>query len=62
MNVGDTLRDRRLACAVSDMGFHEFRRQLDYKSRMRGNDLAVRAYVLDADDLARSTSSSKYLR
>ena len=41
LNVQGMLRNRRLARAVADMGFHEFRRQLDYKTRMRGNHLEV---------------------
>jgi len=41
LNVKGMLRNRRLARAISDMGFHEFRRQLDYKARMRGNHLQI---------------------
>ena len=31
----------RLARAIPDMGFHEFKRQLNYKARMRGNHLEI---------------------
>jgi len=41
LNVKGMLRNRRLARAISDMGFYEFRRQLDYKTRMRGNHLEI---------------------
>jgi len=41
LNVQGMLTNRRLARAVADMGFHEFRRQVDYKARMRGNHLEV---------------------
>ena len=41
LNVKDMLRNRRLARAIADMGFHEFRRQLDYKAQMRGNHVEV---------------------
>lgn len=41
LNVKGMLRHRPLARAIADMGFHEFRRQLDYKTRMRGSHLEV---------------------
>ena len=41
LNVKGMLANRRLSRAIADMGFHEFRRQLDYKSRLRGNHLEV---------------------
>ena len=41
LNVKGMLRNRRLARAISDMGFHEFRRQLDYKAQMRSNHVEV---------------------
>ncbi len=41
LNVRGMLTNRRLSRAVADMGFHEFRRQLDYKARMHRNHLEV---------------------
>ena len=41
LNVKGMLGNRRLARAISDMGFHEFRRQLSYKAAMHGNHLEV---------------------
>lgn len=41
LNIKGMLKNRRLARAISDMGFHEFRRQLDYKARMRGNQVDI---------------------
>jgi len=41
LNVKGMLRNRCLARAIADMGFHEFRRQLDYKARMRGNHVEI---------------------
>ena len=35
------LGNRHLSRAISDMGFHEFRRQLTYKVAMHGNHLEV---------------------
>ncbi len=35
------MANHRLARAVRDMGFHEFRRQLVYKTAMHGGDLIV---------------------
>ena len=41
LNVRGMVKNRRLARAVSDMGFHEFRRQLTYKAAMRGGRVVV---------------------
>src|SRR3989304_3357842 len=41
LNVKGMRTNRCLARAISDMGFHEFRRQPDYKTRMRGNHLEI---------------------
>jgi putative transposase len=41
LNVAGLVRNRRLARAISDCGWGEFRRQLDYKCRRYGRDLAV---------------------
>lgn len=41
LNVTGMMSNRRLSRAVSDMGFYEFRRQLAYKSLLRGNEIKV---------------------
>ncbi|GAB3377277.1 RNA-guided endonuclease InsQ/TnpB family protein [Azotobacter armeniacus] len=41
LNVAGMLKNRGLARAIADMGFFEFRRQLDYKSEMRGGEVVV---------------------
>jgi putative transposase len=41
LNVKGMLSNRRLARAISDMGFHEFRRQVEYKAQLRRNHLEV---------------------
>jgi putative transposase len=41
LNVKGMLSNRRLARAISDIGFGEFRRQLEYKCSMRGVELLV---------------------
>lgn len=41
LNVKGMMANHGLARAVGDMGFHEFRRQLVYKTAMRGGDLIV---------------------
>ncbi len=41
LNVKGMMANHRLARAVRDMGFHEFRRQLVYKTAMRGGDLII---------------------
>ena len=39
LKVSGMLRNHRLARAISDVGWYEFRRQLEYKAAMRGNNL-----------------------
>lgn len=41
LNVQGMTRNHRLARAINDVGFYEIRRQLEYKSKMRGRDLRV---------------------
>jgi putative transposase len=41
LNVKGMVKNRRLSRAVSDMGFFEFRRQLDYKAAQRGGVVVV---------------------
>lgn len=39
LNVSGLMKNRKLAKAISDMGFYEFRRQLEYKTQLYGNQL-----------------------
>jgi putative transposase len=41
LNVKGMTTNRSLARAISDMGFFEFRRQLEYKAKMRGGKVVV---------------------
>jgi len=41
LNVKGILRNRKLARAIVDMGFHEFRRQLMYKAAQRGGQVIL---------------------
>lgn len=41
LNVRGMVRNRHLARAVSDMGFAEFRRQVEYKAAMRGGEVIL---------------------
>lgn len=41
LNVSGMVKNRHLSRAVSDMGFFEFRRQLEYKAAMRGGRIVV---------------------
>ena len=41
LNVSGMVKNRHLSRAISDMGFFEFRRQLEYKAEMRGSVVVV---------------------
>lgn len=41
LNVKGMMNNRHLSRAVADMGFYEFRRQLDYKAQTRGAQVVV---------------------
>lgn len=41
LNVSGMVKNRKLSRAISDLGFYEFRRQIEYKSRIFGTDLVV---------------------
>lgn len=41
LNVKGMMKNRHLSRRIADMGFFEFRRQLEYKARLRGNDVLV---------------------
>lgn len=41
LNVRGMMRNRHLSRAITDMGFFEFRRQLEYKAAMRGGQVVV---------------------
>ncbi len=41
LNVRGMMANGRLARSIADMGFHEFRRQLEYKAAMHGSRIVV---------------------
>jgi len=41
LNVSGMLANHKLAKAIADMGFHEFRRQIEYKCDLYGSELII---------------------
>ncbi|WP_338043243.1 MULTISPECIES: RNA-guided endonuclease InsQ/TnpB family protein [Okeania] len=41
LNVSGMMANHKLAKAVGDMGFYEFRRQLEYKCELYGSSLTI---------------------
>ncbi|WP_159297266.1 RNA-guided endonuclease InsQ/TnpB family protein, partial [Microcystis aeruginosa] len=41
LNVSGMMANHKLAKAIQDMGFYEFRRQLDYKTQLYGSELII---------------------
>ncbi len=41
LNVSGMLKNSQLSRAIADLGFYEFRRQLEYKSQYKGNYLLI---------------------
>ena len=59
LNVSGMVKNRHLSRTISDMGFFEFRRQLEYKAAMRGG-IVVIADRFFASSKTCSTSSCGY--
>lgn len=41
LNVSGMMANRKLSKAIADMGFYEFRRQIEYKTKLYGSNLVV---------------------
>ncbi|MEH2360711.1 RNA-guided endonuclease InsQ/TnpB family protein [Nostoc sp.] len=41
LNVSGMMANRKLSKAIADMGFYEFRRQLEYKTQLHGSKLVI---------------------
>ncbi len=51
LNVSGMIKNRRLARAIADVGFHEFRRQLEYKCLWYGSELVVTSRTFPSSKL-----------
>ena len=49
--VSGMLKNRRLARVIADMGFYEFRRQLEYKCQWYGSELVVAARIFPSSKM-----------
>jgi len=63
LNVSGMMANHKLAKAVQDMGFYEFRRQLDYKTQLYGSELiiAIGGFLAVKPVLIVGTRKSLYL-
>lgn len=41
LNISSMLKNKQLSRCIADVGFFEFRRQLEYKAKLRGNTIAI---------------------
>jgi putative transposase len=53
------LKNHKLSRAISDLGFYELRRQLEYKAKMYGNTLVVADRFFPSSKKCSSCGSSK---
>ena len=59
LNVSGMLKNHKLSRAISDLGFYELRRQLDYKAKMYGNTLFVAERFFPSSKMCSSCGSIK---
>jgi len=61
LNVKGMMADRKLAGAISDLGFYEFKRQLDYKCKMYGASLVLVGQWFRSSKTCSNCGHKKYL-
>jgi putative transposase len=59
LNVKGMLANHKLARAISDIGLYEFRRQLEYKSKLKGNWLLIADRWFPSSKICSSCGSKK---
>jgi len=58
LNVKGMMKNRHLSRAIADMGFYEFRRQLEYKAESRGNQVVVASRWFASSKMCSSCKST----
>jgi putative transposase len=59
LGVSGMMKNRRLARTIADVGFYEFRRQLEYKCRWYGSQLVVAPRMFPSSKLCSRCGHSK---
>lgn len=59
LDVSSMLKNKYLSRSIADVGFFEFRRQLEYKAKLRGNTIAIAPQYFASSKMCSSCGSCK---